>query len=107
MIVDLYKEKDFVEVVDADGHPVQGFASPVPKAWVGTDLLPQGAKAKGRAQAKPSTPTEPQVPAESENRDVLEAYAVEHAGMTEEQAKEFANKGELHAAITKAVGSGS
>lgn len=43
------------------------------------------------------------VPAESETRDTLEAYAVEHAGLTEEEAKAFPNKGELHAAIVAAV----
>lgn len=45
-----YTDKDFVDVVDEAGEP----AGSVPKAWVGTDLLPAGVKpAKGSRQAKP------------------------------------------------------
>lgn len=55
-----YDEKDYVEVVDAEGNPLDGFANPVPKQWIGTDLLPAGAKAakSGRAaRSKPSADT--------------------------------------------------
>lgn len=40
-----YDAKDYVEVVGEDGNPIDGFAHPVPKQWIGTDLLPPGAKA--------------------------------------------------------------
>lgn len=46
-----YDAKDYVEVVDADGNPIDGFAHPVPKQWIGTDLLPAGAKKKGGARS--------------------------------------------------------
>lgn len=41
----------WVDVVDAEGAPVAGFENPVPSHWVGTDLLPAGTKAKGRARS--------------------------------------------------------
>ena len=47
--------KEFVEVVDGDGNPVPGFEHSVPKAWVGTQLLPAGAKAKGRSKSSKSS----------------------------------------------------
>lgn len=51
----VYEEKDFVEIVDGDGDPVEGFEHPVPKQWIGTDLLPAGAKKKGgRSSGKPA-----------------------------------------------------
>lgn len=108
----LYTEKDFADVVDESGEVV----GRAPKAWAGTDLLPAGQKIKGagRSQTKPaadkgskdgsSDAGQPQVPAESENRDVLEAFAVEHTGITDEDAKAFANKGDLYAAIVAASG---
>lgn len=45
---DLYSEGDFAKVVDGAGN-VQ--PEEVPKAWVGTDLLPEGWKAATKAQA--------------------------------------------------------
>lgn len=106
----LYTEKDFADVVDESGEVV----GRAPKAWAGTDLLPAGQKVKGGRRAsstsdeqKPPADTgsdgKPSVPAESENRDVLEAFAVEHAGISEEDAKAFNNKGDLHAAIITAT----
>ncbi len=53
---DLYQEADFVKVVDQAGN-VQ--ADSVPKAWVGTDLLPAGwkqATAKAAADADKDSP---------------------------------------------------
>jgi hypothetical protein len=41
-----YKESDFVDVVDAAGDPLE---HPVPKAWLGTDLLEAGVKKAGKA----------------------------------------------------------
>lgn len=35
---------EFVRVVSADGDPLAGFSDPVPSHWIGTDLLPEGAK---------------------------------------------------------------
>lgn len=102
----LYAEKDFADVVDEDGEVV----GRAPKAWAGTDLLPAGQKVKGgRGRSKPATddvPDDaeaPEVPADSETREVLEAFAVEHAGITAEDAKAFGNKGDLHAAIVDAT----
>lgn len=101
-----YEEKDFADVVDEDGNVV----GQAPKAWAGTDLLPPGQKIKGgrraasasTADTKDDGKDEHPVPAESESREALEAYAVEHAGISEEDAKAFPNKGELHAAIVAA-----
>lgn len=59
----VYSGKDFVEVVDGDGNRLERFPHPVPKAWVGTDLLPPGAKAKGKstkASADGGDKTEPE-----------------------------------------------
>jgi hypothetical protein len=101
----LYEEKDFADVVDESGNVVGS----APKAWKDTDLLQPGHKVKGGGRSgsssQSSTPAPPagdEVPAKSENRDVLEAYAVEHAGISEEDAKAFGNKDELHAAIVAA-----
>ncbi|HQW74161.1 MAG TPA: hypothetical protein PLG46_08720 [Ornithinibacter sp.] len=41
----------WVEVVDADGEPIAGFENPVPSSWIGTDLLPEGAKKAGPKKA--------------------------------------------------------
>ncbi len=107
-----YKDSDFADLVDEATDEVVG---QVPKSWKGTDLIPPGHKVKGGGRAavsaKPGTKDdEPKggedaakVPAESENRDVLEAYAVKHAGISADDAKAFTNKAELHAAIVKAV----
>lgn len=35
---------EWVHVVDAEGDPIDGFADAVPSSWIGTDLLPKGAK---------------------------------------------------------------
>lgn len=35
---------EFVHVVDAEGNAIEGFSSPVPSHWIGTDLLPKGTK---------------------------------------------------------------
>jgi hypothetical protein len=105
----LYTEKDFADVVDESGNVI----GQAPKAWKGTDLLPPGHSIKGGGRSASASSgagssgsandkDENAVPAESENRDVLEAYAVKHAGISEEDAKAFPNKGELHAAIVKA-----
>jgi hypothetical protein len=106
----VYEDKDFVEVVDAHGNALR---NRVPKAWIGTDLLPEGTK-QARATRQAQQPSggsgsgdggsgTSEVPAKSENRDVLEQFATEHAGMTAEQAAGYQNKDELHAAIVEAV----
>ena len=41
----------WVNVVDADGSPIDGFANPVPSHWIGSDLLPKGAKKASAKQA--------------------------------------------------------
>jgi len=42
-----YTDKDLVDVVDENDQPLGSF----PKAWVGTDLLPAGAKKAGKASS--------------------------------------------------------
>jgi hypothetical protein len=102
----LYTEKDMADVVDGDGNVV----GRAPKSWKDAGLLSDGQKIKGgrsssnsaKDDGKGDTKDENPVPAETESRDALEAYAVEHAGISEEDAKAFSNKGELHAAIVAA-----
>jgi hypothetical protein len=95
----IYEESDFADVVN-DAGDVVGRA---PKAWRGTDLLPPGEKIKGGGKSSSSAPADPDpVPAESATREELDKYAVEHAGMTAEQASAFDNKAALHAAIVAA-----
>lgn len=59
------KVVQFVHVVDGEGDPIAGFEHPVPETWLGTDLLPEGAKrapqqrdgqAEKRAEADPAVP---------------------------------------------------
>jgi hypothetical protein len=91
----LVPESDYVKVQDADGVVQE---HPVPKAWVGTDLLP-GWKAVGRSTTSDNSGSgDSGVPSVDAKREDLEAYAVEN-GMSEEEAKGYANKAERHAAI--------
>jgi hypothetical protein len=98
----VYEDKDFADVVDDNGNVV----GRAPKSWKGTGLLQAGHSIKGGRASKPApdpaSPGESEVPAESETRDVLEAYAVAH-GMSQEQAEGYPNKGELHTAIVAAA----
>lgn len=48
--------KDYVNVVDGDGNPVDGFEHPVPKSWVGTPLLLPGMKAAKKAPRTSAAP---------------------------------------------------
>lgn len=45
-MVDEIKSKrvEFVDIVDGNDKPIAGFEHPVPSHWIGTDLLPEGAK---------------------------------------------------------------
>lgn len=38
-------------VVDAEGNPIPGFEGGVPSHWIGSDLLPEGAKKASAKQA--------------------------------------------------------
>lgn len=58
----VYKEKDYVEVFDEAGNS-QGT---VPKAWVGTDLLLDGVKPRGRGRPAKA---EPETKSDDENKD--------------------------------------
>jgi len=76
-----YTEKDFVDVVDAEGKPLGS----VPKAWIGTDLLPDGAKKAGKSAKsdKPSDSSESVTVPEGDPSDdwtvkQLDAYAADH-----------------------------
>ena len=44
------KKVQFVHVVDELGKPMAGFEHPVPSHWIGTDLLPEGAKKAPKVQ---------------------------------------------------------
>ncbi|GAB2762048.1 hypothetical protein [Nocardioides pakistanensis] len=79
----IYTESDFVKVVDAAGNE----QPPVPKAWVGKDLLPEGTKRAGRSSGTSSTnstqqqtqtpaPSGDGQPAGNASRDDWAAYAV-------------------------------
>lgn len=57
----------YVDVVDAEGEVMKGFENPVPQHWVGTDLLPAGAKAKGRARSGAKVAEEDAAQAESDS----------------------------------------
>ena len=47
---DIYKDEDYFEIVSPEGLAYPEFPHPVPKAWVGTDLVPRGAKAKRKTK---------------------------------------------------------
>ena len=49
---------EWVNVVDADGNPIDGFANPVPSSWIGTDLLPEGAKKAPKVEESEEDATE-------------------------------------------------
>lgn len=82
----IYTESDFVKVVDAAGNE----QPPVPKAWVGKDLLPEGTKRPGRGGSSTSS-TQQQSPAPSgdgqpagnASRDDWAAYAKSSKGATD------------------------
>jgi len=63
-----YDAKDYVEVVDADGNPMDGFAHPVPKQWIGTDLLPPGAKKKSGGRSSGGRSTQPAATSGEDNK---------------------------------------
>lgn len=51
------EEVGFVGVVDAEGNPLLEFPHPVPESWIGTSLLPEGAK-KAPDAAEPDADTD-------------------------------------------------
>ena len=56
IVADVQTEKaDFVRIVNAAGDPIPGFTEPVPSTWIGTPLLPEGAK-KAPDAAEPELP---------------------------------------------------
>ena len=91
----------FVDLLDASGEVVGS----VPKHWTADDL-PAGTKKKAGKASKDSgtkdsgTNGAPKVPAKSSSRTDLNAYAVEHGGMTAEEAEAFKSGDELHAELT-------
>lgn len=122
-------EGDFVAVVNQDGSAIEGTPS-APRHWLGTTLLPEGAReltgeerqkadqaaaaieatieaevrrrVEAELAARGTTPAtgQDEVPPASATRGDLEKYAVESGKMTAEQAKGYANKDELHAALS-------
>jgi len=94
------EKADFVLIVTADGDPIPGFTEPVPSTWIGTPLLPEGAKKDPKAAAEPApTPamTEDQIEAEVARR-VAEALAAAQAdagsGASEADTDATDDKGE-------------
>ncbi|WP_068325030.1 hypothetical protein [Janibacter terrae] len=107
------KTVKFVHVVDAEGHPIDGFTDPVPSHWIDSDLLPEGTKeapapevheqstnvdeltarvadleaenASLRAQLEDQGQVD--VPAGNASTEVWAAWAVEHRGAKEEDVK--------------------
>lgn len=82
----VYKDKDFVRVTGPDGVVLPDL---VPKAWVGTDLLPEGSKEATRAQAAKSdaevkadavAAEEARIKADAEAKAIAEAAAKRVAG---------------------------
>lgn len=65
-----YTEKDFVDVYDEQGNKLD----PVPKKWLGTDLLPTGVSDKKPAGAGEVTIPDGE-PSEEWTGDQLKAYA--------------------------------
>lgn len=85
----LLTEKDFAQVVDADGKDLP----PVPKHW-GADQLPAGAEKKAKAKSSGSTSTSgsAQEPANPDTvaaivKDVGDDKAKAQAALEAEQAK--------------------
>lgn len=66
----LIPESDYVSVYDADGNELE---HKVPKAWVGTDLLPPGVtgKAKESKESQGGEPEGDKVPSKSASREDL------------------------------------
>lgn len=54
-----YTEKDMVDVVDEAGNDL----SAIPKAWLGTDLVPAGVKQKSKSSGSSSSSSSSSTPA--------------------------------------------
>lgn len=69
-----YEKSDFVDVVDENDVPLE---APVPKKWLGTDLLPQGTKKAGKSADKKTDPVKVPdgVPTSEWTHEQLDAYA--------------------------------
>lgn len=77
----VYTEKDFVDVVDGEGNALD----PVPKQWLGTDLVPAGVKKAGKASKSDggsSSSDKVEVPEGDPSEDwtvkQIDAYAAGH-----------------------------
>lgn len=91
------KAADFVDVIDEAGNKV----GTAPKHWR-ADQLPAGTKLKAGKAGKAGKDDEgPKVPAKSSSRADLNAYAVEHGGLSAEEAEAFKSAEELHAALVE------
>jgi hypothetical protein len=67
----LYTDKDFVDVYDGNGVKL----GPVPKSWLGTDLLPAGVTDKAPASDKADVVIPDGDASEDWTADQLKAYA--------------------------------
>lgn len=95
----LYTAKDMVKVVDEAGNDL----APVPKSWLGTDLLPVGVKAKkGGSKSEPTkskseggskSKGKPEgEPAGNASAAEWESYAREFKGASEDDLKDEAGE---------------
>jgi Sec-independent protein translocase protein TatA len=88
----------WVAVVTEDGEPIPAIGDTlVPAHWVGTDLLPPGAKAKGRAVSGARAAADP-AKAEAE---AAAQRAAEEAAAAEQAAKDAEAQAKADAAAAK------
>lgn len=76
-----YSAKDFVDIVDKDGNALD----PVPKTWLGTDLVPAGVTKAGKGgKASKSEESDNAVevpegdPSDAWSVKQIDAYAADH-----------------------------
>lgn len=86
-----YDKDDFVDVVDENDVPLE---APVPKRWLGTDLLPPGTK-KATAKATDKTPDKPvEIPAGEPTTEWTVPQVDKYAADNKVDLGEAKNKGE-------------
>lgn len=102
-VVDIKSKKvDFVNVVDAEGNPIPGFGSPVPATWIGTHLLPIGAK---EDDGEPDE-SEVETPGQDVIDEAVKAATSELEAKVADLTTQLAAKSaELDAAVKAAAGS--
>ena len=83
---------DWINVVDADGNPIDGFANAVPSSWIGTDLLPEGAKKAPKVESEEdATEIDAKVAAAEQRATDAEAKVAELQAKVDELEKAVAD----------------